>query len=69
MLSTNLGRAHDKNWPPRFDDGLSGPRSGLNLLDLRQRPFHGTAKILVDIIEILNNTNLITISAVTRKIR
>lgn len=66
---TDLGCTHDENRPPRFDNRLSGPCSGLNVLDLRQCPLHGTGQILVDIMKIFNDTDLVAVSAMGQPVR
>ena len=58
----HLGRAEDQNGPAGLNDGVTAAGSSLNLLDLAKSPVHAGSEVLVDVLEVLDDTNLVTVA-------
>ena len=57
-----LRRTEDENGPAGLDDGVTAAGSSLNLLDLAKSPVHAGSEVLVDVLEVLDDANLVTVA-------
>ena len=62
-VSTHFRSSHDEDRPSWLDDGLPTPRGVLDLPYFTECPLHGPRQILVDVLEVLDNSGLIPITA------
>lgn len=59
---TNLGSAEDDHGPSGLDDRLVSPSGLLDALDLVDGPFDRSSEILIDVLEIFDDTDLVSIT-------
>lgn len=63
----SFGRPQQKDGPSRLDNRVAASSGLLDLADLGECPFHGGSEILVDVLNIIDDSGLVPIAPIYQK--